>query len=445
MVLRFIFFVALFASAASQCSLCPNGKAPNIPTDTQTASICKQVIALLPTLSPEGCPGIQNGDYPRLCGCFPTPSYTCNVCPNGGTTSPFGKENTDLCNKIKFAAKFSTTKAECTTNLAPYARQVNITKACGCPGVPKPCTICPDGSSVGAPSQLIGAVNTCGAYDVYLRTLLRSNPQCESKYSSGLPIVCKCPGISSTQKPCSVCDGGAQRGVLRVPKLATYCQNADNKALFVPLDSCAQNTDNDDQWACGCPNAVADCSLCEDGTSFLTTRASDFSKRGETCAYDQFSLKYIVGVDCTAIRGTLGKTCGCSNTKSELSVCRICGTGKSLPNPNLFVPSFGHTCGFIEYYATAQANSGKKSCTFYRGEYVDVCCNGGPDPYKTNSPNETPPPNQRPTAHPITRRPTTRRPTTRRPTIRTAPSTRRTQTALAAPVKPLDNEIVESE
>ena len=173
-----------------------------------------------------------------------------------------------------------------------------------------------------------------------------------------------------------------------MPKLATYCQNADNKALFVPLDSCAQNTDNDDQWACGCPNAVADCSLCEDGTSFLTTRASDFSKRGETCAYDQFSLKYIVGVDCTAIRGTLGKTCGCSNTKSELSVCRICGTGKSLPNPNLFVPSFGHTCGFIEYYATAQANSGKKSCTFYRGEYVDVCCNGGPDPYKTNSPNE---------------------------------------------------------
>jgi hypothetical protein len=406
-MLRFLFFAALVASpvASQTCTLCKGGAAPVIPA--ANAQICNGVIALLPELNPGACSGFQNGEYPTLCGCPGTVSYQCNVCPKGGTSNPFGVANTNLCNEVKASTIFATTEAQCKTSLAKFDRRFNVTNVCGCPGVQKPCTICPNGANVGNPSKLIGTSNTCSAYDAFLRTFPASSAQCAGKNQTGLAFACGCPGVT-TGKPCSICDDGSTRGQPRVANLTMFCLNADYKALFVNTKSCKGNTNAYSQWACGCPNAKPPCTFCENGTTnFVLNRRSDFSQRGQTCAYDQFATQYIVNADCNSIRGTIGQTCGCNNPNAAKNVCRICGDGKSLPNPQIFVPSFGQTCGFIEYYASSEVATQGKTCSFLRGEYVNVCCQGGPDPYPNK--NDNPPrPTVRPTVRPTTRRPTVR-------------------------------------
>ena len=378
--------------AASQCTLCADGQNPVLPSDPTQASMCEQVIALLPDLNPGACTEFQEGNYPLLCGCDASFSYSCDVCPNGGTPNPFGDTNVELCNRIKFSASAATNANQCVANLQTYRDNVNITEVCGCPGVPTPCSICGDGSAVGNPDTTIGQSNTCQQYDTFLSTFPVDSAECAGKTESGLPFVCGCPN-AGTGSACSICDGGAQRGEPRVSDFDELCANADNKALFVPLDSCQGNTNMYDQWACGCPDAVPPCTLCEDGSSFVSDRPSDFSKQGQTCAYDQFALKYIKDLDCPAAQATVGETCGCTNPKADLTACRICGTGLSLPDPSIFVESFLHTCGFIEYFASAEAAIGAKTCTFTRGEYLNVCCEGGPDPYLGRSETPvTPPP-----------------------------------------------------
>ena len=101
---RLFSFVALAVSVTSQCTLCPAGNEPIIPSNNATAEICRQVIALLPSLNADGCPGIQQGEYPRLCGCFGESNVTCNVCPDGGTPNPFGQTNIEACKTANFAA-----------------------------------------------------------------------------------------------------------------------------------------------------------------------------------------------------------------------------------------------------------------------------------------------------------------------------------------------------
>jgi hypothetical protein len=365
MVFRFLAFVALAAPVASQtaCTLCPDGNDPVLPTEGQMAEVCPQVIALLPSMNADGCASFQQGDYPKLCGCFPETPFTCDVCPNGGEPNPFGYENIQTCEKIKFAAAFATSSEDCTAQLLPYAERTDIQTVCGCPGTPVPCTVCPDGSAVGNPTKAVGMVDTCEGYDFFLHSFANDSPECAGKSESGMQFYCECPGVGEG-KACSICAGGAQRGEPRDPALFDYCKNADNKALFLPVDSCDDYTDSYDQWACGCPDAVPACNLCEDGSEVALTTPSDFTRVGATCAFDQFSLKYIVDLDCPAAQGTVGKFCGCSNPVADGITCDICGDGIPLPDPTIFVESFGHTCGFIEYFATSEANAGSKTCTF---------------------------------------------------------------------------------
>jgi hypothetical protein len=384
---RLVFIVALVVHVASEvtrCTLCNDGSIPVEPSDPQIAGICKQIIELLPSLDADGCTPFQQGEYPRLCGCLSASAYACNVCPDGSEPNPFGAANIETCSKIKFAAAFSTTDEACHENLAPYAAQTSISSVCGCPGSPVPCTICPEGNQVGNPQKLIGALNTCEGYDYFLRSYSVGSPECKGKNESSLPFHCECPGIGEG-KTCTTC-GGVERGEPRVRSLTNYCNNADYKAIFWPIDSCDDYSDKYDQWACGCPDVVPKCPLCEDGSDFDLTIPSGFSKAGETCAYDQFFLQYLPSLSCPAAQATAGQYCGCNNPTADASACRICGDGIQLTDPSIYVPSFGHTCGFIEYFANQETLSGKKSCTFYRGEYRDVCCNGQPDPYKTEAP-----------------------------------------------------------
>jgi len=386
LVLRIVSLLAIVATPvfSQTCQLCPNGnKNPYLPSDPQLNSVCKQLIVDVQKLGTGPCNGFHAGPYPTVCGCVTPYNFPCKVCPNGGTPNPFGQENINTCNQIRFTAALSTTTAACTANLKTYKdRQINITKVCGCPGVPKPCSVCPDGSTVAAPSKPIGLTNTCGTQDAYLKQSIPANsPACAIVRASGLAYTCGCSWKDA--KPCSICNGGATRTSNRVTGLTDYCRNFDNQAIFRATNNCFNNTNLYNQWACGCPNAVPPCKLCSDGGTPNYSKVSNFSRIGGNCGLDQLFLQNINRLDCKAIQGTVGKVCGCTNSNLP-GTCKLC-TNRDLPNPNKMVPSFGHSCGFIEYFATAQSNAGSKTCTFYRGEYVDTCCNGGPDPYPPRS------------------------------------------------------------
>lgn len=136
--------------------------------------------------------------------------------------------------------------------------------------------------------------------------------------------------------------------------------------------------------SCGCPDLrpYETCDLCEDGS--VPERGRTFPP-DVSCDLLSEELFYASRTDnCTIQQGIYGTYCGCNNTVSSQSICRICDG--PLNDPFLKATIFGtETCGEIEL----QVNSGERNmtCSEMKEEYSGPCCYVPPQPNCTLCPS----------------------------------------------------------
>ena len=115
------------------------------------------------------------------------------------------------------------------------------------------------------------------------------------------------------------------------------------------------------------------CSLCEDGSALPQGRLEAFP--GETCAQMQVDAKRDANEsNCVVDQGIVGHYCGCNNPVAADTVCRLCGRGVSLPDPQkavLLGAASGSSCIQVEFNASVSG-----MCQKARDTFQQDCCSG---------------------------------------------------------------------
>lgn len=158
------------------------------------------------------------------------------------------------------------------------------------------------------------------------------------------------------------CQQVYDQGVLELPEAnCTFLQSLGSSVCYCNREVPAPN----------------DCTLCTDASLVPEPLRESFP--GETCAEMQVTAQRDDEGNCGHYQSVVGHYCGCDNTIAS-SVCRLCGDGVDLPDPQLAVgDDSSSSCIEKEFEANVNSN-----CNAITDLYAATCCAGTPAPTPTS-------------------------------------------------------------
>ena len=241
------------------------------------------------------------------------------------------------------------------------------------PPPPQECFLCPDGTNPTAFDPLTPIGLACQGVLAALPTATAT--ECMEAQMGAFPELCGCSGAftNGTTTTCSLCADGSSptSGSAVVPVSGGLtCDDFAGFAAFANETECLELQTGFLQSFCGCPNFVASCTLCPDGSIPESGSLLIPGGDGLTCDLYASSIADLSPMECAGAQSSfLPAFCGCPNIPPP--TCSVCNNG-TVQRPELLFPNSDLSCEVLEFLAFSNTN--ETECPNFQSPFAQVYC-----------------------------------------------------------------------